>query len=158
MSSTVSSVHSVDLTDEELIALFLKVRDKVNAFLRPNWVCLVDSYGIHLLLISSTLEKSVQRRLTFFASGKIGLSVHCTPLNSETYLTNLMKPKSLSSETVSYYVDRIVQVIEEVRKFEIQGEPGLQVKNSRACRGYLGKYFGTAHYGSETYPKGAGRV
>ena len=40
----------------------------------------------------------------------------------------------------------------------LQGGPGLQVKNSRAYSGHLGKYFGVAHYGSETYPKGAGRV
>ena len=40
----------------------------------------------------------------------------------------------------------------------IQGGQGPEGKYSRACRGTWGEDFGTAHYGSETNPKGASRI
>lgn len=108
-----------ELSEEDKKTLYQCVKDRVNKFIWPNWLCVTDSYGIHILLLSRKLEKAVQRRLTFFADGTISLSVHCKPINQEQFLKKIPKPKPLAQTNIDYFVDRIFQAALEIRKLEI---------------------------------------
>ncbi|KAK3919723.1 Laminin subunit gamma-3 [Frankliniella fusca] len=103
--------------DEELL---LDIKHKIDFFLPHQWLCLQDNnYVIKVVLISAQNNVSIQRSLEFSHNGDINFYVHCNPMSIDPYLTETLPPLPLDASTVDYFVDRVVTIVNNVRKMEI---------------------------------------
>ncbi|KAK3933207.1 [Pyruvate dehydrogenase [acetyl-transferring]]-phosphatase 2, mitochondrial [Frankliniella fusca] len=104
---------------QDMSLILQDASSKISMFLYQSWMCHVSDGGIHVMLLSKKFEKAVQRRLFFSPDGNVQLSVHCQPVPVTDYIKNATPAVSLDRETIGYFVDRCVEVINNARKEEI---------------------------------------
>ena len=99
--------------------LLLEAKQKLDFFLFHRWHALLHLNAIHVVLISSQNNVSGQRSVFFYTNGNIELFVHCQPVDIEPFLENATEPVSLKSTSVNEFVQRIVTIVNNVRRMEI---------------------------------------
>ncbi|KAK3916692.1 Germination-specific N-acetylmuramoyl-L-alanine amidase, partial [Frankliniella fusca] len=104
---------------KSLEEIYSEVKTKVDQFLFRRWVSSVDGNVFRLVYLSAQSNVSVQRSLEFLPDGKVTLYVHCKELSVDLYLEGIMPAIPLECDTVNFFVDRVVSVINNVRKMEI---------------------------------------
>lgn len=99
--------------------LYNEVKQKVDFFLPRRWNSSVDNNVFRLVYFSAQQNVTVQRTLEFFPNGATHFYVHCNELSIDPYLEGTMPPLPLQSDTINYFVDRLVTVMNNVRKVEV---------------------------------------
>lgn len=99
--------------------LLKQVKIKLESFLKPNWVSLVQENELHVLRLSRTADKVTQRQLTFRCDGSVQMKVHCREFPITKHMPNALPPKCLQANRITYFVNRIVQLIDFSSEFEI---------------------------------------
>jgi len=95
------------------------VKTKVDAFLHHRWISVLEVDTIHVLCLSVENNKSVQRSLEFNAKGGVNLFVHREPLPIDDFLCDVTPFIPLEDDTVNDFVDRIITIVNNVRKMEV---------------------------------------
>ncbi|XP_052130814.1 uncharacterized protein LOC127751374 [Frankliniella occidentalis] len=113
-----ASVPEPAVLNEELL---LEIKHKIELFLPHRWLCLQadNDNVIRVVLISAQNNVSIQRSLEFTHNGDVNFFVHCNPLSIDPYLTGTLPPLPLDGSTVDYFVDRVITIVNNVRKMEI---------------------------------------
>ncbi|KAK3929844.1 S-layer protein [Frankliniella fusca] len=120
-SSPVKKTHS-----ESLLRI---VKDRLELFLRSHWMSLVHDDSLFILYLSRNEDKITQRQVIAKADGTIKLKVHCKTLSIEKYVKDLLPARHLHVNTVGYFVDRLVYVLNTFSSFEVcAGVPNVEYK------------------------------
>lgn len=101
---------------EQLLSL---AAEGLRVRLRPNWICLTEGDGIHVMQLSRNFEKCVQRRLFFSRRGDVHLSVHCVPLPISNFVPCLKMVKLEDQRNLSEFVIAMEAIVNVVRELEI---------------------------------------
>lgn len=80
---------------------------------------LVAHGGIHVLMVGRREDKAVQRQIIMSPSGAIRVQVHGKEYPALVLLKGVQNQVSLSDDTIGQYVDRIVQIVANLRVLEI---------------------------------------
>ncbi|KAK3925819.1 Transposable element P transposase [Frankliniella fusca] len=102
-----------------LFELYSDVKRKVDPFLHRRWISVIDGNVFRMIYLSAQNNVSIQRSLEFSPDGEVELYVHCQKLSVDPYLKDSMPPIPLEYDTVNDFVDRVVCIINNVRKMEI---------------------------------------
>lgn len=143
-------------SEEEKTSLLLQCQQKIGLFLRSNWTSIVDRDGIHLLMLPRKFEKSVQRRLYISVEGDFQFSVHCKPVpidRKNLFECCVREKKPLTHNNLNYFVDRTIDAVNCVSKFEIcTGVSCVEFKTvwNDFCGGVIDKNPYQEHRYSET--------
>lgn len=99
--------------------LLIVVRNKLLLMLPNHSTPVVDSRGIHVLMLKRRKSKAVQRDIFVTSKGDVRIEVHGQQYDRSSVLKDVMLPKPLLTEEDSgYFVDRIVQIVNKERILE----------------------------------------
>lgn len=97
----------------------LEARNKLFLMLPETFVPIVDRKAIHVLMIGRKEAKAVQRQVTVSLSGDIHLQVHGLDYPAHSVLSGVRSQQPLTEDTCGYFVDRVVEVVSNLRLLEI---------------------------------------
>ncbi|KAK3914463.1 LOW QUALITY PROTEIN: Transposable element P transposase [Frankliniella fusca] len=113
------SVCTSVIEDVPLQDLYVEVKEKVDIFLTRRWITTFDRDCFRIVYISAQNNVSVQRSLEFFQSGECKFFVHCKEQSVDNFVKDIKPPLPLDCDSINYFVDRAVSIVNIVRKLEI---------------------------------------
>lgn len=99
--------------------VLMDVKKKVELFLPPRWFPIVDQDKIHVVFVSIQSSVSVQRSLVILPTGQVELYVHSQKVDVNPYTSKLDPPVTLDANSANSFVDRIINIVNNVRKMEV---------------------------------------
>lgn len=114
------SHNEVPLSNEPSASeLLLLARNQLFLMLPSNCVPVVDQDSLHVLMIGLRQSKAVQRQVTVSLSGDIKIQVHGKDFPENKILSGVSAQKPLKQDTCGQFVDRIVEVVSNLRLLEV---------------------------------------
>lgn len=94
---------------------------RISQYLPDFWFAVTEEKHLSVLLLSRDVEKTTQRRVSFFDDGSVDVSVHRSKLCNEVLEEIFSKVRLMpwSSMSINDFVSNVVRVVNEVRKYEV---------------------------------------
>lgn len=120
---TMSSFFCLQLEDDKLPLLLYagEVNRKVSECLPRHWLVVPEEGKLNLLLLSRDAELTTQRRVSVSYDGTLDISVHRMKPSMAVLQAVVSKVKLMhwSSVSAGDFADSVLQVLNEVRKYEV---------------------------------------
>ncbi|KAK3911434.1 LOW QUALITY PROTEIN: Zinc metalloprotease [Frankliniella fusca] len=115
-----SPVFLAPLPPDISTRLLFEVRNKLFQMLPYYFTSVVDNRGIHVLMVGRRESKAVKRELFVSSGGDVRIEVHGQEYATHSVLQDVMEQKPLLNEQdIGYFVDRIVQIVTNLRLLEV---------------------------------------
>ena len=101
------------------VSVLMEIKEKVDVFLWRNWISVLESDGLNVMLLSRDRPRTTQRNIFIQYSGEVEVSVHCQDCKADVFVEKVAAPVVLQEDTINEFVDRVVSLVSAVRLMEV---------------------------------------